>query len=73
MIISLKNVANLLKLNKIYVLILYMELKQGKKRGAKPKEDKKQAVTFMLRQSTINAIGGMEAVRAKAVNHFEIL
>jgi hypothetical protein len=50
-----------------------MELKQGKKRGAKPKEDKKQAVTFMLRQSTINAIGGMEAVRAKAVNHFEVI
>ncbi len=50
-----------------------MELKQGKKRGAKPKEDKKQAVTFMLRQSTITAIGGMESVRAKAVNHFEVI
>lgn len=50
-----------------------MELKQGKKRGAKPKEDKKVPVTFMLKASTIDTVGGMEAVRIKAINHFEVL
>jgi hypothetical protein len=46
---------------------------EKKKRGAKQKTDKKKPVTFMLRQSTIDAIGGMESVRSKAINHFEVI
>jgi hypothetical protein len=46
---------------------------EKKKRGAKPKADKKIPVTFMLKASTIDAIGGMELVRAKAIDYFEAI
>lgn len=44
------------------------------KSGRKPVEDKKVAVTFYVRQSVIDAAGGMsaaKAVAAEAVEHYE--